>query len=67
MIVAVLWWLAQVAGIGLIAYLVLWAVDYSGVPAPFSKALRLGVTILAVVVLIVMVLRLFVILGHPLA
>jgi len=66
MFIAVMWWLAQVVGMGLIAYLILWAIDFSGLPAPFRAVARVGVGLVAVIFLICMVLRLFVILGHPL-
>jgi hypothetical protein len=66
MFIAVLWWLGQVVGIGLIAYLLWWLVEY--IPAePFKTVGRVAVGILAVILLIYMVLRLFEILGHPIA
>jgi hypothetical protein len=66
MFIAVLWWLAQVGGVGLIAYVLLWLIDRLGVPEPFNKVAKAGIAIGAAVFLIWMVLQLFMLLGHPL-
>ena len=65
MIVPVLWWLAQCAGLGAVVYLALWGVDRSGVGEPFGRLMRLAVIVGAVGLGIMMIFRLFDILGHP--
>jgi len=75
MFIAILWWLAQVGGVGLIAYVLLWLIDRLGVPEPFNKVVhftlrvkvaKAGIAIGAAVFLIWVVLQLFMLLGHPL-
>lgn len=67
MIVPVLWWLAMCAGLGAVVYLALWGIDASGVGDPFRKVMRLAVIIGAVGLGIMMIFRLFALLGHPIA
>ncbi len=65
MIITTLWWMAQCAGIGVMVYAALWGVNAAGIPEPFGKLVRLAVVIGGVALAIMMVFRLFVILGHP--
>jgi len=65
MIVTVLWWMAQCAGLGAIVYVAWWGVNAAGIPEPFGKLVRLAVIIGGVALGIMMVFRLFEILGHP--
>jgi len=67
MFVQVMWWLAQVAGGGGIAYILLWINDRANTQEPFHQVGRLAIYVLTAIFLIYMILRLFTILGHPLA
>jgi len=65
--IEVLWWIGHLAAIGVILGAVNYAIERVPIAEPFKSAAKVGVLILAVIVLIVMVFRLFTILGHPLA
>ena len=50
---AVVW----LVGIGLIAWLLWWLIDFAGIPVPFSKVAKVIVALVAVILLIRIVIR----------
>lgn len=57
--VSVILW---IAALGLICWLLWWLIGYIGIPEPFNKVARVIIAVLAVVVLIKIIVRVF---GSP--